>query len=508
MQLSGIFSPFANALAPIAVAGLWQGLVVAVAIALSFKATRRVSAAHRFAVWLGSFIAVAVVPGLPPLLSLFASPGGSAFSTGTVKGSHAWFQFDARWIFAIAVLWGFATALRAADLIFHVFRLRRLWRTATPIETATSVVSARAFQLCRTQFLDRPSLIGFFQPRILIPDWLLPRLSANELNQIVLHESTHLNRRDDWTNLFQQLFLILFPLNPGLWWIDRQLANEREMACDEAVVRVTQAPRAYAACLTRLAERGMAHRREALSLGAWQRRSELVSRVHRILRTNRGLSPMAARLLLGVFGCGLVGISVELASCPQLVAFIPAAHRATTLSSSTQFGDAVYSENPHTAALTAGARMVQTRAEITTVPAAKPRAGRARIQTGAVGELCGASSEPGAHKRRSTRVPFELAEAPQRIIVFTAWEQIDIAPASRGTIADYETPATSGGSSPPEASDHATAKHDADTSGARTIQGPPQYRETLLPLILRIVPQNSAQPTAIPIGDGWFVIQL
>ena len=132
-------------------------------------------------------------------------------------------------------------------------------------------------QVCTTPNLDRPSVIGFFAPRILIPEWLLTRLTPGELRQIVLHETEHLRRGDDWTNLFQKLCLVLFPLDPALVWIERRLCAEREMACDDGVVRVTHAPRAYAACLASLAERGLRRRAEALSLGAWQRRPELAA---------------------------------------------------------------------------------------------------------------------------------------------------------------------------------------------------------------------------------------
>jgi len=41
------------------------------------------------------------------------------------------------------------------------------------------------------------------------------------------------------------------------------------------------------------------------------------------------LHPMAARALVGVAGCGLLIASVELARCPQMVAFVPAAHAST-----------------------------------------------------------------------------------------------------------------------------------------------------------------------------------
>ena len=106
--------------------------------------------------------------------------------------------------------------------------------------------------------------------------------------------------------------------------MEHKLCGEREMACDEGVVRITNAPRAYAACLASLAERKLERRAESLSLGAWHRRSELVHRVHGILQRKHGLSRAATAALLGTVGCALVAGSVEMARCPQLVAFVPA----------------------------------------------------------------------------------------------------------------------------------------------------------------------------------------
>ncbi len=94
------------------------------------------------------------------------------------------------------------------------------------------------------------------------------------------------------------------------------------MACDEGVIRATHAPRAYATCLTRLAERGLKYRSEALSLGAWHRRPELARRIHSILRRRSTLTPTAARaFLLAVVGILLFG-SLELSRVPQPVAFV------------------------------------------------------------------------------------------------------------------------------------------------------------------------------------------
>jgi hypothetical protein len=136
-----------------------------------------------------------------------------------------------------------------------------------------------------------------------------------------LHEVGHLRRADDWINLLQKLSLVLVPLNPVLMWIERRLCLERELACDDDVLRLTKAPKAYATCLTNLAEHRLGRRAAALSLGAWERKSELARRVHSILLGGKTMGPAQARVVMGVLVLGLLGGSAELARCPQLVSF-------------------------------------------------------------------------------------------------------------------------------------------------------------------------------------------
>ena len=146
---------------------------------------------------------------------------------------------DTRWSFAIATLWVFLSLVRAGRLAVNAFRLRGLWKRSTLVESGTSVapwpgtVGSRPVQLCTSTEVDRPSVIGFFSPRILIPVSLFEKLTPTELEQIVLHEMGHLSRADDWINLFQKIGLVLFPLNPVLMWVERRLCYERELACDD-----------------------------------------------------------------------------------------------------------------------------------------------------------------------------------------------------------------------------------------------------------------------------------
>ena len=338
---SAMFPAFAQAAAPAAVAALWQGAAVAAALVLCLRFAPRVSAAQRFALWAAGF---AVVVGLPVLPLLLNSSGASAAAPIPEAAVKPLMHLDIRWAFIIAAVWLAASAIRAGELAFHALRLRRLWKAAKPVEIGVGIDSraksrvretlaasshTRPIEICTTRDLDCPSVIGFFVPRILIPEWLFSRLTPGELEQVVLHETEHLRRRDDWTNVLQKLALVLFPLNPGLAWMARHLCREREKACDEGVVRRTQAPRADAACLTTLAERGLPQREllrraHAGSLGAFTRRPELVHRVHSILRRKQSLNPLVAGALVGVVGCGLVIGALELSRSPQLVAFVAA----------------------------------------------------------------------------------------------------------------------------------------------------------------------------------------
>jgi hypothetical protein len=304
------------------VSGLWQGVVLAAGVALCLRLVPRTTAAVRFAIWTAVFAVLAVLP----LLHAYT------LRTGGAPGRGAVVHVDVRWSFAIAALWLMVSLVRAVKLAMSAVRLRGIWKRAVPVEGCDEVLLAAGFrgvELCTSRDVDRPSVIGFFSPRILIPEELFARLTTAEFGQIVLHEVGHLRRGDDWINLLQKLSLVLVPLNPVLMWIERRLCLERELACDDDVLRLTKAPKAYATCLTNLAEqrlgRRLGWRAATLSLGAWEKKSELARRVHSILLGGKRMGTAQARVVMGVLVLGLLGGSAELARCPQLVSFSRAA---------------------------------------------------------------------------------------------------------------------------------------------------------------------------------------
>ncbi|HEY1767172.1 MAG TPA: M56 family metallopeptidase [Terracidiphilus sp.] len=536
---------FAQIAAPDALAALWQGALVAAGLAVCLRLAPRMAAAHRFAIWGIGYGVLASLQFLPFVTHFTSGAAMGNPAASILTSHHAWLELDARWSLGLAALWIALGALRAGDLFIHSIRLRRLWRSATLVEDGRSAAlladpTRRRAQVCTTRALDRPSVIGFFAPRILIPEWLYARLTPEELEQIVLHEAEHLCRRDDWTNLLQKLCLVLFPLNPALLWMERRLCREREMACDDGVVRVTQAPRAYAACLAGLAERRLERRAEmlsmgALSLGAFERRPELVHRVHSILLRKTVLNPMSARALLGVVGCGLLFVSVELASCPQVVAFVPA-HRATNTwaapIASTQAYTAAYL--PARAARIApdenAGNMGAFHAE--NVEAILPGRVRRTSLSGGLpqhmavgnGTFRSARAESSELAAVETRQPFvktarhqraTAAAQPQEWIMLTTW-QVQSSAQAAPEITD--TAGTDRGTQPA-----------ADQAGRQP--SPAASRITITRLILRVYPAAPTagspaakqapasrpgstsrfvvnRPALLPFDSGWLVIQL
>ena len=216
----------------------------------------------------------------------------------------------------------------AAEGLFAQERKRPLPKEPRVVGVVTSPTGAVIHDVCRVAFRRGGA-------RILLSPALLERLSALELQQVVLHEMEHLHRGDDWSNLIQKIGLTLFPLNPVLYWTEGRLCEERELACDDRVLKSSCTRKSYAMCLTRLAEDSVLRRKLSLALGAWERRSELVSRVQRLLvRPGQSMGSRQAKMVTAGLILAISGGSLALTRSPQLVGFTtmgPSAVHATAV---------------------------------------------------------------------------------------------------------------------------------------------------------------------------------
>jgi beta-lactamase regulating signal transducer with metallopeptidase domain len=56
----------------------------------------------------------------------------------------------------------------------------------------------------------------------------------------------HVRRHDNLTAALHMLVEAVFWFHPLVWWMERHMVEERERACDEAVVELGGRPEAYA----------------------------------------------------------------------------------------------------------------------------------------------------------------------------------------------------------------------------------------------------------------------
>ncbi|MGL1893399.1 MAG: M56 family metallopeptidase [Spirochaetaceae bacterium] len=100
-----------------------------------------------------------------------------------------------------------------------------------------------------------PFSVGIFKHYIVLP--LEHTYNNQELKQILLHEATHILRRDCLITLFQRVIEIILFFNPAIWLISSSLTKNRELICDAQVVKSYNDRDSYAKVLLDTAMRSV-----------------------------------------------------------------------------------------------------------------------------------------------------------------------------------------------------------------------------------------------------------
>jgi beta-lactamase regulating signal transducer with metallopeptidase domain len=338
-----------------------EGILIAGVVWGILRLLPRQNSGTRFAVWLVALVALIALP--------FAGSFGTPHSVLALAASkQPVLALPDRWAFILLAGWVTVACFAMLRLVIGIWRLRRLLRSCVPIDTAeldpamANVVanfsSSKCVTVATSDKLSVPAAIGFVKPKLVVPHWALRELPPADLNTVLLHEFAHIERRDGWTNLFQKIVRAVFCFHPAVWWIERRLSLEREMACDDYVVAETGDPRGYARCLIGLLERGFAPTTLAMVQAAVHRAHDATLRISQILDVNRARTKRVWKPALGLAGVFSLLCLIVMPQTRQLVGFAPN-DRAT-------YRDAALPASPEPALVSA--KVVPTALHSTRVP--------------------------------------------------------------------------------------------------------------------------------------------
>ena len=278
------------------------------------------------------------------------------------------------------------------------------------------------------------------------------RWSEARREAVLVHELAHIGRGDLAAQLAAQALAALHWFNPLAWHALREMRRERELACDEAVLRAGVEPVAYATELLAIACAGPGHHIPGSAL-SMARSSELEDRLSAVLaarprqRPGRHRAGVALTLLI-------VSVSVTVAGARLTPPRPPAVARSRTVTPGWTIlpgGDEARTHDPKPRARVAARRESATRSILAMTPGSevippllralgdpdarvreKAAVGLAWRRDGRVGPaLVAAAADPSPAVREKALVALAFSDEPRAAAVIEA-ARSDPDPAASG----------------------------------------------------------------------------
>ena len=174
---------------------------------------------------------------------------------------------------------------------------RDWWRLFAAARTASPVAMQAGVPVLSSPSLLEPGIFGIFKPVMMLPKGITDRLNSAQMQAIVAHEMCHVRRRDNLTFALHMAVETIFWFHPLVWWIRARLIEEREQACDEAVLQSGSEAEVYAEGILNVCK---FYVESPLACASGVTGSDLKQRIVRIMTKRLGddLS-MGRKLLLG-----------------------------------------------------------------------------------------------------------------------------------------------------------------------------------------------------------------
>ena len=163
----------------------------------------------------------------------FAQAGTSATATSSIAahaGTASVLIHTEFWPVVVVAVW------LCGALVIAFSWVRSWWKVRTIVRASSPMALLAEVPVLSSPNLLEPGIFGIVRPVLLLPKGIDERLTSPQLGTIIVHEMCHVRRRDNLTAAIHMVVETIFWFHPAVWWIKARLLEERELACDEAVL--------------------------------------------------------------------------------------------------------------------------------------------------------------------------------------------------------------------------------------------------------------------------------
>jgi GWxTD domain-containing protein len=311
-----------NALAWTLIHFVWEGALIALALAAALGVFRHASARLRYGLACAALLAMVCAFGVT-----LARLRPHAIQVSTTAPTPAWSELQPasatpipqppspqedplRWLVPVWTLGAGICCLRSVAGWIAAQRLRRAGVCAAPEDwqrrmrgLAERLRISMPVVLLESCLAEVPVVMGCVRPAILIPAGLLTGFPPEQIECFLLHELAHIRRWDYLVNLLQSVCEDLLFYHPAVWWVSSVIRAERENCCDDVVAAMGDA-RVFAAALAALEHNRIAGEPALAANGG-----RLMNRIRRLLGQRESARSMTAPALLA----SLLAVSIAVA---------------------------------------------------------------------------------------------------------------------------------------------------------------------------------------------------
>jgi bla regulator protein blaR1 len=226
---------------------------------------------------------------------LMANPGLFGPESKLIEPTPDWVIISKRiekWIPTLVNIWFIGALLFFVRMASGLADLRQLhhkkhsavdpkWLEFIKLQQEKIKIS-RPVQLLSSIHIDMPMTYGILKPVILVPSALLLHLNPAQLEAIITHELAHIKRHDYLINILQSVLEVIFFFHPVFWWINKEIKEQRENACDEMAVQMGISPKDLAHGLANVLNQAQQHVPD-MAMAAAKRNTPTLDRIKRIM---------------------------------------------------------------------------------------------------------------------------------------------------------------------------------------------------------------------------------